>query len=219
MASGGPQWAAPALPEVKLTKPRREKLVSNLSTNAKVEPIEWAPVRVEAPGLVVKVFVKLSDSVEPGTAIAQVSNPGLADQLKAAEARTAQAQADLDALSKGGRSAELADIENSLTKTKFERDIQQKDYSSLKRLYDKHAATMMDVEIAKDKLHSSELEIESLERRRAALVSKDDLAAGRARVLEAQASERAAGARLAGGVIRSPSAGLSTTCRYAWVLT
>jgi HlyD family secretion protein len=209
-AAGGLWWftvGRPTLPEVKFTKPRRERLVSDLSTNAKVEPIEWAPVRAEAPGLVVKVYVKLGDTVPAGAPIALVSNTGLADQLKAAEARTAQAQADLDLLSKGGRTAELADIENNLTKARFERDNEQKDFSSLKRLYDKQAATMMEVEMAKDKLHETDLEIESLERRRSALVSKDDLAAGRARLLEAQASERAAAAHLAEGAIRSPAGG------------
>lgn len=209
--AGGIWWAAigrNSLPEVKFVRPRRETLISTLSTNAKVEPIEWAPVRVEAPGLIDKLHVKLGDSVFPGSPIAQISGTGLADQVKAAEARTAQAQADLDALSKGGSTSELTDIENNLAKAKFERDTEQKDYSSLKRLYDKQAATMVDVEVAKAKLHTSELEIESLERRRAALVSKDDLAAARARLLEAQASQRTAESRLGERAIRSPVGGI-----------
>ncbi len=208
--AGGVWWFAfgrPTLPEVKFAKARRERLISNLSTNAKVEPIDWAPVRVEAPGLVVKVYVKLGDTVAAGAPVAQVSNPGLADQLKVAEARTAQAQADLDGLSKGGRPAELADIESNLNRAKSERENEQKEFSSLKRLYDKQAATMVEVQVANAKVHTTDLEIESLERRRTALVSKDDLAASRARLLEAQASERAAAARLAEGVIRSPVGG------------
>ncbi len=208
--AGGIWWAISgrsSFPEVKFVKPRRETLVSNLPTNAKVEPIEWAPIRVESPGLVVKVFVKLGDTVVAGAPIAQVSLTGVADQVSAATARTAQSQADLDALSKGGRTVELADIESNLAKAKFEKDMQQKDYNSLKRLYDKQAATMVDVEVAKDKLHSTDLEIESLERRRAALVSKDDLAAGRARLKEAQAAQHGLETRLSQGIIRSPLGG------------
>jgi HlyD family secretion protein len=211
-AAGGGTWWYTAgrhsLPEVKFAKPRRETLVSNLPTNAKVEPIDWAPTRVETPGLVTKRYVKLGDTIAPGAVIAQISNTGLADQLSAATARTAQAQADLDALSKGGRTAELADIDSNLAKARFERDTEQKDYSSLKRLYDKQAATMVDVEMAKDKLHSTDLEIESLQRRRAALVTKDDLAAARARLQEAQASQRAAEGRISQGAIHSPVGGV-----------
>jgi len=209
--AGGIWWSVAGrntLPEVKFVKPRRETLVSTLPTNAKVEPIEWAPIRVESSGLVSKVYVKLGDTVAPGAAIAQISNPGLADQVSAAVARTAQAQADLDALSKGGRSAELADIESNLAKAKFELDTEQKDYGSLKRLYDKQAATRADVEVAKDKVHTTELEIESLQHRRTALVSKDDLANAGARLQEARASQRAAEAHLSEGAIRSPVGGV-----------
>jgi HlyD family secretion protein len=209
--TGGAWWVVQgraSLPEVKFVKPERETLVSHLPTNAKVEPIEWAPVRVESPGLVVKLNVKLGDKVPKGASIAQVNETGLAEQAKAAEARTAQSQAELDILARGGSSSELTDIENSLTKSKFERDTEQKDYNSLKRLYDKHAATLVDVETAKDKLRASEIEIESLERRRAALVSKDDVAASRAHLQESQASQRVAEARLGAGLVRSPVAGV-----------
>jgi HlyD family secretion protein len=211
-AVGGGLWWAVAgrssLPEVKFIHPRRETLVSNLPTNAKVEPIEWAPVRVETPGLVTKVYVRLGETVAPGAAIVQVSITGLTDQVNAAAARTAQAQADLDALTKGGSTATLAEIESSLAKAKFERDMEQKDYGSLKRLYDKQAATMVEVELAKDKLHATDLEIESLERRRTALVGKDELAAARARLQEAQAAQHAAEAKLSQGAIRTPVGGV-----------
>jgi HlyD family secretion protein len=211
-AVAGGAWYALAgrntLPEVKFIKPRRETLISTLPTNAKVEPIEWAPIRVESPGLITKLFVKLGDKVSPGAAIAQISSTGLADQVSAAVARTAQARADLDALSKGGRTTELADIDSNLAKARFELETETKDYNSLKRLLDKQAATRADVEVAKDKVHSTELEIQSLERRRAALVNKDDLAAARARLQEAEVLQRAAEARLSQGAIRSGVGGV-----------
>jgi HlyD family secretion protein len=211
-AIAGGAWYALAgrntLPEVKFIKPRRETLISTLPTNAKVEPIEWAPIRVESPGLITKLFVKLGDKVSPGAAIAQISSTGLADQVSAAVARTAQARADLDALSKGGRTTELADIDSNLAKARFELETETKDYNSLKRLLDKQAATRADVEVAKDKAHSTELEIQSLERRRAALVNKDDLAAARARLQEAEVLQRAAEARLSQGAIRSGVGGV-----------
>ncbi|MDQ6663292.1 MAG: hypothetical protein M3Z23_02740, partial [Acidobacteriota bacterium] len=44
-------------PKVPFAKARRETLISMLPTNGKVEPIEWQAVRVDSPGLVVKVAV------------------------------------------------------------------------------------------------------------------------------------------------------------------
>jgi HlyD family secretion protein len=209
--AGGVWWYADGrntLPEVKFTKPIRETLVSNLPTNAKVEPIEWAPIRVESAGLVSKLYVKLGDTVAAGAAIAQISNTGLTDQVSAAAARTVQAQADLDALTTGGSTTELAEIDSNLAKAKFELDTEQKDYGSLKRLFDKHAATRVDMEAAHEKVRSTELEIESLQRRKSALVSKDDLSASRARLEEARAAQRAIEARLSTGTIRSPQGGV-----------
>lgn len=209
--AGGVWWftfAHPNLPEIKFAKPRRETLISNLSTNAKVEPVEWAPVRVESAGLVTKVYVKLGDTVSAGSPIVQISSTGLSDQLKAAEARTAQAQAELEGLSHGGSTSELADIDSNLGRAKFELSNEQKEFGSLKRLFDKQAATRVEVETAGAKVHATELEIESLVRRRAAMVSKDELSAARARLGEAQAAQHGVSARLSENVIRSAVSGV-----------
>ena len=197
-----------SLPEVKFAKPQHETLISNLPTNAKVEPVDWAPVRVETPGLVAKLNAKLGDQVARGAAIAMISDTGLAEQLQAAEARVAQIQAEVDTLGKGGRSSELTDIENQLTRAKFERDTENREYGSLKRLYEKQAATMVEMETAHLKVRASEIEMESLERRRKALVSKDDVAGARARLEEAQAARQGVQIRMAQGVVRAPMAGV-----------
>jgi HlyD family secretion protein len=209
--AGGAWWivhSRGSVPEVKFVKPRRETLTSVLPTNAKAEPVEWSAVRVEAPGLVVKLPVHQGDAVRAGQPLAQVGDAGLAEQLKAAESRTAQIQSELGTLAKGGKSAELTDIQNRLATARFEHDNGAKEYGSLKRLHDKQAATMVEVESAHDKVRQAELQIESLERRRAALVSQDDVAATEARLHEAQATQRLAQIKLSQGAIRSPMTGV-----------
>lgn len=208
---GGAWWASQnhaAKVEVKFVKPQRETLISNLTSNAKVEPIEWSPVRAESPGLVTKLPVRLGDAVAKGGLIAQVSDTAAPEQLKAAQARTAQVEADLDTLNKGGRTSELTDIQNQSAKTKFARDIAAKEYASLKRLSEKQAATLVEVETSHDKLRDLDIEMESLERRKAALVGKNDMVTARARVQEAEAAQRGAAIKLAQGVVRSPMAGV-----------
>jgi HlyD family secretion protein len=194
--------------EVKIVHPRRERLVSTLTSNAKAEPIEWSPVRVEAAGLITGLPVHLGDTVVKGAVIARVTDTGAPDQLKAAEARTAQVAADLDTLNRGGRTSELADIQNQIAKTKLNRDVTAREYGSFKRLYDKQAATMVEMETAHDKLRDLDLELEALDRRRAALVGKNEISTAEARLQEAQAAQRVAALRIGQGIIRSPIAGV-----------
>jgi HlyD family secretion protein len=193
---------------VRVVHPRRERLVSTLTSNAKVEPIEWSPVRVESPGLVIKLPIRLGDNIAKGALIAQVSDTGAPDQLKAAEARTAQVQADLDTLSKGGKNSLLTDIQNQIDKTKLSRDVASREYGSLKRLYDKQAATLVEVETAHNKLRDLELELESLAKQRTALVGQNDVSTAQARLQESKAAERLAELKIGQGIIRSPMAGV-----------
>ena len=195
-------------PEIRFVKARRETLISNLPTNGKVEPVEWASVRVDAPGLVTTVNVQLGQAVRKGALLARLSEPGLADQVAAAQARTAQVQSDLDVLSKGGKSSELTEIENSLTRLRFDRDQQARETGSLKRLYDKQAATMFELQSSQARLRQMEIDIDNLAKRRAAVVSKPDLASAQARLREAQSTARATQAKVSQGLIRSPLAGI-----------
>jgi HlyD family secretion protein len=195
-------------PEVRFVKPRRETLVSNLPTNGKVEPIEWTAVRVDAPGLVERLPVHQGQTIVKGALLAQIGEPGIADQVRAAQARVAQAQAEFETLDKGGRSTELSDIANQLTRAKFDRDQANKEYGSLRRLNEKNAATAVEVEVAHARVQQLDLQMQSLERQRAALVSKPDLAAGQARVQEAEAAVLGAQAKMGQGIIRSPLSGV-----------
>lgn len=194
-------------PQVPFAKARRETLISMLTSNGKVEPIEWVAIRVDSPGLVTKVAVHQGQQIAKGALIAQTSAPGLMEQLRGAQAREEQVRSELQTLGSGGRSAELAQIENELNRAKFDREQAQRDYGSLKRLNEKQAATAVEVEAAHTKMRQAEIEIESLARKRAALVSKADVAAGEARVREAQSAVRLAQVRVGQGSIRSPMAG------------
>ena len=193
--------------EIRFAKPRRETLISNLPTNGKAEPIEWTAVRVDAPGLVTKVAVRQGQTVARGALIAMISEPGASDQLRAAEARVAQARAELETLHKGGTSVSLTDLDNRISRTHFDRDQAAKEYGSLQRLAQKQAATLVEVEAARAKLQQLDMQIQSLEKNRAALVSTNDVAASEARLHEAEAGVEAGRSKLAQGVIRAPLAG------------
>lgn len=196
-----------AIPTVAFAKTTRQTLSNVLSTNGKVEPVDYVEVRVESPGLVRQVRVHDGDSVGKDQVLAELSEPGLEQELDAAMAREEQARADLQTLQTGGRSADTAEIEGSISRLKSDRDAAQRNFDSLQRLAGKQAATAFEVEQSRQNVHSLDVQIQALQQRRAALVGKGDLGNAQARLQEAEANVELARTRIAQNVIRSPMAG------------
>lgn len=197
-----------AAPEVPFTKVKRETLVSTLVTNGKVEPLEWVEIRAEHGGIVDRVLVEVGQPVSRGAGLIQLNADTARTELTAAEARVTQARAELEVLHRGGRAAELAEIESALSRARSDSEIAGRDVESLRRLVEKQAATRQDLDQATQRLERAQAEIRSLERKRAALVSDTDRTAAQARLREAEASVELARSRIADASIRSPIAGV-----------
>ena len=194
-------------PQVPFAKTTRETISNVLSTNGKVEPLSFMDVRVELRGLVKRVLVHAGDKVAKGQIVAELSQPGLQEEIDAAVAREAQARADLQTLRDGGRSAETAELDASVNRLKSDRAAAQKTLESLQRLQLKQAATAFEVDQAKQSLQSLDVQIQGLEHRRGAVVGSGDLAAAKAKLEEAEASVRLARSRTGEGIISAPMAG------------
>ena len=195
-------------PPIPFARVVRETLTSTLPTNGKVEPIEWQAVRAEEAGLVAKTPVQDGQAVSAGDTLAKLTDTGLQADLDAAEARLAQARADLATINGGGKPAELVAIENDLARIRQAREHDAKNYASLHRLLEKQAATRVEVDAAKSKLDADDLSIEALDKRRAALVSNSDKTVAQARVQDAQAAVELARTHLAQTIVRAPIGGV-----------
>jgi HlyD family secretion protein len=194
-------------PPVPFAKTTREKISNVLSTNGKVEPAEYVDARVESPGLVKQLLVHAGDSVRKDQVLAELSEPGLQQELDAAIAREAQARASLQILQAGGRSSDTAELDGALNRLKSDRDAAQHNLDSLQRLLAKQAATAFEVEQARQAVRSLDVQIDSLLQKRAALVGKGDLGSAQARVEEAEANVRLSRDRITQDIIRAPMAG------------
>jgi HlyD family secretion protein len=194
-------------PPVPFAKTTRQTISNVLSTNGKVEPEDYVDVRVESPGLVKRVLVHAGDSVRNGQILAELTEPGLQQELDAAVAREAQARADLQTLQAGGRSSETAELDGTLNRLKSDRESAQRNLDALQRLLAKQAATPFEVEQARQSLKSLDVQIQSLQQRRAALVGKGDLSNAQARVEEAEANVRLSRDRIAHDIISAPMGG------------
>jgi HlyD family secretion protein len=195
-------------PKIGFAKVKRQTLVSTLPTNGKVEPFEWQAVRAEAGGVVGSVPVQEGQAVAKGAVVATIGDPALQADIDAATAKVAEAEANLAALEAGGKPAEFADIENSLSRARFDLEQARKTYASLQRLVEKHAATTQEADAAHDRAQQFEIEIAGLEKRRGALVAKPDVAAAKARLQDAETVLSLARQRAAQSVVHAPMAGV-----------
>ncbi len=194
-------------PRVPFAAATRETLTSTLPTNGKVEPMEWQAIRAETAGLVDRLTVQDGQQVAKGAPVAYLTEPGLQAEVQAAEARVAEARANLATLQGGGRASEIAEIENGLARARFDLQESQRELASLRRLQEKGAATLAEVESARGKTRQAELQIEALQKRRAALVGKPDVTVAQARLQDAEAALALARVKVAQAVVRAPIGG------------
>jgi HlyD family secretion protein len=194
-------------PKVSFARVKRQTLISTLPTNGKAEPAEWQSARAEASGVVTRAPVEDGQPVAKGAVLAVISDPARQAEIDSAEAKVAEARANLASLDAGGKPAEFTDIENSLTRAQFDLEQQRKTADSLARLVEKSAATRQELDAAREKVRQTELDIAGLEKRRKSLVAQPDRAAAKARLDEAESALKHARSRAALSEVRSPIAG------------
>lgn len=202
----GARRAAP--PEVSFARATRERLVSTLVTNGKTEPLEWARVRAARAGTVRRVAVERGGTVAANDVLAEL-DPGAAPaDLAAAEARLAQAQAEIETFDRGGREADRADIEGQLARVRLELQQAETEAAALARLAEKNAATRWEAEAAREGVLKLKEQARGLEARRAALAPAADRKTAEARLREARAAAEVARKAIEMSHIRAPMGGV-----------
>jgi len=197
--------AAP--PEVEFVKVTRETLISSLSTNGKVEPIEWMPVRSERSGIITRVLVSRGQQVAKDQPLVELDTRVASADLAKAEAAIQEAKAQEQLLAQGGRIGERQQIDADIARTKLDLDAAQKSYQALDRLVAKQAATRQELDSARQLVDQLQLKIQALEKSKGALVSGIDKEIAKARLQEAQSAASVAQSNLELSSIRAPMDG------------
>jgi HlyD family secretion protein len=195
-------------PEIPFTKVVRETIVSSVSTNGKVEPIDWAAARAERSGPVVAILIDRGKRVEQDAALVEIDASDAKADLTSAQARIDQAKADLAMYDRGGRTTDLADISSGIDKAKLELEAAQRDFDINTRLQAKGAATSVEVATAKQRVESAQLQIRAFEQKRASLVAGPDRTAALARLHDAESAAKLADRRIQQSVVRAPISGV-----------
>jgi HlyD family secretion protein len=194
-------------PEVHFATVRRLTVQSTVSTNGKVEPVEWAAARAETPGVVRVIQTRRGQRVEAGQTLVSLDTTAAQSDLAAALAREQEARTEVTTLGQGGKAAALASLNDSIKSAQAATDIARRNYEALQRLEAQQAATKLQVQDAKDALEKAKLQLASLENQRRTLVTASDRVVAQARMRDAEAAVALAKHRVALGDVRSPIAG------------
>jgi HlyD family secretion protein len=196
-----------APPEAPFARVSRDTVVSTLTTNGRVEPVEWTAVLAERAGVLEKITAGPGVHVERGGVLAEVGSEIARAELDAARARAAQARSERDVVAGGGRAADLADVDAALARARLEQESAAKEHAALERLAAKQAATRQELDEAAQRARLAAAQVQGLEKKRVALASAADRIAADARVSEAEAALTIAQRQFEKTVIRSPITG------------
>jgi HlyD family secretion protein len=140
-------WLSGRKPAARISAvtPRRENLISSISSNGKVEPIAPYVMRAQLDTFVEKIRVVEGQAVKKGQVLLELNVKGATAQLDEARAKLLKAKNDLQAAMRGGKADEAARVVGDLAKAEAERDRLQRNHEVLTRLVAGQAATKEDL--------------------------------------------------------------------------
>ncbi len=194
-------------PEVEFAKVTRETITSTLSTNGKVEPIEWLPARAERAGVITRVLVIRGQQVGKDQPLVELDTRVATAELAKAQAAIQEAKTQEQVLSQGGRIAERQQVEADLARAHLDLDAAEKQCQGLERLVANQAATRVELDNARQVAEQLKLRIKALEEHKAALVTGADKEIARAKVASAESAAQIARTTLDLSVVKSPMDG------------
>ncbi len=185
----------------------RSTIVSTVSTNGKVEPVEWAAARAETSGVVRSVAVQRGQQVAAGQTLVVLDSESARSELAAALAKEGEARAATATLSQGGKAQALANLNDSIASAQAALEVAQRHYQSLQRLAEKQAATNWQVQDAKDAVDRAELQLTALKDQKQTLVTPSDRSVAGAQLRDAQAAVALARHKLDLATVTAPISG------------
>jgi len=166
----------------------RSTIVSTVSTNGKVEPVEWAAARAETSGVVRSVAVQRGQSVEAGQKLVVLDSESARSELAAALAREGEARAATATLGQGGKAQAVANLNDSIASARAALEVAQRHYESVQRLAEKQAATRAQLQDAKDSVDRARLQLTALMDQKETLVTPSDRSVAGAQLRDAEAA-------------------------------
>jgi len=198
-----------AIPAVHYATVQRETIASIVSTNGKLEPIEFAAARAEVAGIVTNVAIERGQHVKAGQTLVVMDNASERAALDTARAQFETAQAEEATVKQGGKLSLLTDYEGRLQAARLTQSDAERRLQSIRRLYAKQASTKEEVVSSEAAVASAKQQVQAIENNRKNLVAPSDRSISEAKLQDARAALDLASHRLAQTTIKAPMAGIA----------
>lgn len=193
--------------EVRTAPVTHQNLISTISTNGRVEPIEFFQAHAPGPGVVKQIYVTVGQKVKKGDLLIRMDDSDTVAKVAAARASVTTAEANLHDLNLGGSQDERLAINADLNRAQLQQEQAAKDLAALKQLQQKGAASAGEVMAAEQRLQSANSMVENIQTRKVQRYSPTDKSRAEAQLSDAKAALSAAEAGFHAANIRSPLAG------------
>jgi HlyD family secretion protein len=197
----------PAVP-VRAVNAQRGTIRSVVSTNGKVEPLQNFEAHAPVGTTVKKILVREGDEVKKGQLLVQLDDAQARSQAARAQAQVLGAEADLNAIQKGGNREEVLTLESQITKARTDCDTAQRNLDALRRLREQGAASPGEIKNAEDQLKRANTDLDLLLQKQENRYSQPEIDRVEAQKSEAQAAYSATEDLLSQLNIRAPFDGI-----------
>jgi HlyD family secretion protein len=177
---------------VRAASVERASMRSVISTNGKIEPSQNFEAHAPVSTTVQHLFVKEGDHIRKGQLLLQLDDSEARSQAARAQAQLKGAQAEVQAVQKGGSQEEVLTLRTQIVKARADRDSAQRSLDAFKRLQQKGAASLGEVKEAENTLQRAQADLDLLERKEKERYSRPEVEHVEAQRSEAQAAYDAA---------------------------
>jgi HlyD family secretion protein len=179
-----------------------------VSTNGKVEPLQNFEAHAPVGTTVKKILVREGDQVKKGQLLLQLNDAQARSQAARVQAQVLAAEADLNAIQKGGNHEEILTLGSQITKARTDCDTAQRNLNALRRLREQGAASPGEIKNAEDQLNRANADLDLLLQKQKNRYSQPEIDRVEAQKSEAQAAFSAAEDLLNQLNIRAPFDGV-----------
>ncbi len=183
------------------------ELISTVSTNGKVEPINNFAAYSPRQGTVRAVYVHEGQKVPAGTLLLTLDDSQASSDLASARAAERGAQAQLQALQQGGTRSQQITLAGNIAKTRAAREQAATTLATLQRLQKQGAASASEVENARQTLAAENSSLQTLLQQQSKSYAPIDLEHAQANVTNARAAYASSLDVLSRENVRAPFAG------------
>jgi HlyD family secretion protein len=193
--------------EIRVTSVARQNLLSTVSTNGKVQPIDEFRAYAPSPGVIAKIYVQVLEKVKAGDLLLKMQDSDAVAKLAAATASLRTAEATLHDLEQGGSQEERLALNGDMSRLQLQQQQATKDLAAMRELQQKGAASASEVAAAEQRLQVANSSLQGTQARSTQRFSTTDKTRAEAQVADARATLLAAQSTLDAFNIRTPKSG------------